>query len=73
MTMHPDPWPPRHANRLGLHIATATPPRHMEKLNRDPLRPIFDDEHETRGGMIVAAIAGWSIIFGIVLAILVVA
>lgn len=64
-------WPPRHVNRLGLHIAQATPPRHMEKLNADPMRPVFDDERETRGGMIVAAIAGWLIIVLIVAVILV--
>jgi hypothetical protein len=73
MTMHPDPWPPRHASRLGIHIASATPkPRHMEKLNADPMRPIFDDDRESRGSMIVAALAGWAFIAAIVGVMLVV-
>lgn len=68
MTMHPDPWPPNHTRRVGLHISQATP------HHRDPLRPVFDDERrETRGGMIVAALAGWSIIALVVAVILVLA
>lgn len=73
MTMHPDPWPPRHANRLGIRIAQVTPkPRHMEKLYRDTI-PLPDEPAETRGAMVVAALAGWAVIVLVVAVILVLA
>lgn len=37
-----------HVSRLGVHIAQATP-RRMEVLNRDPMRPIFDDDDDREG------------------------
>ena len=73
MTMHPDTRAPlEHAERLAHHIDTAT---HRVRIIDEP--PAWPTEREmiaeTRGAMLVAALAGWAIIGGVVLALLVIA